>query len=281
MFFPLCLCIFVVQCRANKLFWSDTLLYVAVRAARRAGDVLVRMFDERGNLHIEEKKDRDYVTEADRKAESLIIREIHKHYPTHGIIAEESEATNSDADIQWHIDPLDGTANFIHGYPHFAVSIAAWKQGKPLLAVVHDPMRNETFEAKNGNGAFLNRRRLRVHSEEIIANAIFATGFPPYRREQLPVFQKRLSACISEASNFRRAGSAALDLAYVAAGRLDAYWETGLCSWDIAAGVLLVQEAGGIATGLDGNRVDLDKGDVLVANPLLHESFRQILTSAG
>jgi len=256
------------------------LLYVAVRAARRAGDVLVRMFDERDSLHIEEKNDRDYVTEADRKAESMIIREIHKHYPTHGIVAEESGIQNPDADVQWYIDPLDGTANFIHGFPHFAVSIAAWKQGKPLLAVVHDPMRNETFEAKNGNGAFLNRRRLRVSSEETIANAIFATGLPPYRREQLPVFQQRLSACMGEASNFRRAGSAALDLAYVAAGRLDAYWETGLCSWDIAAGVLLVQEAGGIVSGLDGKRVDLDKGDVLTANPVMHEEFRRVLTSA-
>jgi len=257
------------------------LLYVAVRAARRAGDVLVRMFDEREGLRIEEKQDRDYVTEADRKAEALIIREIHKHYPTHGIVAEESDIQFPDAEVQWHIDPLDGTANFIHGYPHFAVSIAAWKQGKPLLAVVHDPMRNETFEAKNGNGAFLNRHRLRVTSREKVADAIFASGLPPYQREQFPVFQKRLLACMREASGFRRGGSAALDLAYVAAGRLDAYWEAGLCSWDIAAGILLVQEAGGITTGLDGSRVDLNKGDVLAANPLLHEGFRHILASAG
>ena len=257
------------------------MLYVAVRAARRAGDVLVRMFDEREGLRIEEKKDRDYVTEADRKAEALIIREIHKHYPTHGIVAEESDIQFPDAEVQWHIDPLDGTANFIHGYPHFAVSIAAWKQGKPLLAVVHDPMRNETFEAKNGNGAFLNRHRLRVTSREKVADAIFASGLPPYRRDQFPVFQKWLLACMREASGFRRGGSAALDLAYVAAGRLDAYWEAGLCSWDIAAGILLVQEAGGITTELDGSRVDLSKGNVLAANPLLHEGFRQLLASAS
>jgi len=256
------------------------LLYVAVRAARRAGDLLTRMFDERDGLHVEEKKDRDYVTEADRKSESLIVREIHKHYPLHGIIAEESGSRNPDADVQWHIDPLDGTTNFIHGHPHFSVSIAAWKQGKPLLAVVHDPMRDETFEAKNGNGAFLNRRRLRVSPGKKVADAIFASGLPPYRREQLPIFQKRMEACMREASGYRRGGSAALDLAYVAAGRLDAYWEAGLGSWDIAAGILLVQEAGGIVTGLDGDRVDLKKGDVLAANPVLHEGFRQILTSA-
>jgi len=253
---------------------------VAVRAARRAGNLLTRMFDERDGLHVEEKKDRDYVSEADRKSEALIIREIHQHYPAHGIIAEESGNQNPDADVQWYIDPLDGTANFIHGYPHFAVSIAAWKQGKPLLAVVHDPMRNETFEAQNGNGAFLNRRRLRVSPEGKIRDAVFASGLPPYRRDQLPIFQKRLCACLQEASGFRRGGSAALDLAYVAAGRLDAYWEAGLCSWDIAAGVLLVQEAGGMATGLDGGRVDLKKGDVLAANPVLNESFRQLLSSA-
>lgn len=253
------------------------MLYVAVRAARRAGDVLVRMFDGRDGLRVEEKKDRDYVTEADRKAEALIIREIHQHYPAHGIVAEESGCRNPDADVQWYIDPLDGTTNFIHGYPHFAVSIAAWKQGKPLLAVVHDPMRNETFEARNGNGAFLNRRRLRVCPGIKIADAVFASGLPPYRREQLPIFQKRMEACMREASTYRRGGSAALDLAYVAAGRLDAYWEAGLGSWDIAAGILLVQEAGGMATGLDGSCVDLKKGDVLAANPILNEEFRRIL----
>ncbi len=253
------------------------MLYVAVRAARRAGDVLVRMFDERDGLRVEEKRDRDYVTEADRKAEALIIREIRQHYPTHGIVAEESGCRNQDADIQWHIDPLDGTANFIHGHPHFSVSIAAWKQGKPLLAVVHDPMRNETFEAQNGNGAFLNRRRLRVSPGKEMADATFASGLAPYRREQLPIFQQRMEACMKKASSYRRGGSAALDLAYVAAGRLDAYWESGLCSWDIAAGILLVQEAGGIVTGLDGSRVDLNKGDVLAANPVLHEEFRRVL----
>jgi len=237
------------------------------------------MFDERDGLRVEEKQDRDYVTEADRKSESLIIREIHQHYPAHGIIAEESGSRNPDADIQWHIDPLDGTTNFIHGHPHFSVSIAAWKQGKPLLAVVHDPMRNETFEARNGNGAFLNRRRLRVNAGKKVADAIFASGLAPYRRDQLPVFQKRMEACMQKASGYRRGGSAALDLAYVAAGRLDAYWEAGLGSWDIDAGILLVQEAGGIVTGLDGSRVDLNKGDVLAANPLLHEKFQGILAS--
>jgi len=250
-----------------------------VRAARRAGDLLARMFDDREGLAVEEKNDRDYVTEADRKAEGMIIHEILKHYPTHGIVAEESGVRNPGADIVWHIDPLDGTTNFIHGYPHFAVSIGAWKRGKPFLAVVHDPLRNETFEAQNGNGAFLNRRRLRVSPRRKLHDAVFASGLPPYRREDSPVFRKRLDACIREASGFRRGGSAALDLAYVASGRLDAYWESGLCSWDIAAGILLVQEAGGMVTGIDGATVDLKKCDVLAANPLLHDQFRHLLAS--
>jgi len=257
------------------------LLYVAVRAARRAGDLIARMFDQRDDLHVEEKKDRDYVTEADRKSEALIIREIQHHYPSHGIVAEESGHRNPDDPVQWHIDPLDGTTNFIHGYPHFAVSIAAWKEGRPLLAVVHDPIRNETFEARNGNGAFLNRRRLRVSSRKHVSEALFASGLAPYRREQLQVFQQRMDVCMREANAYRHDGSAALDMAYVAAGRLDAYWEAGLGSWDIAAGILLVQEAGGMVTGLDGARVDLLKGDVLAANPALHEGFSQLLASTG
>jgi len=252
-----------------------------VRAARRAGDLLTRYYDDRSAIPVEQKQDRDFVTEADRKAESTIIYEILKHYPEHGIVAEESGVRNPDADIVWHIDPLDGTDNFIHGNPHFAVSIAAWKQGKPLLAVVHDPLRNETFEAQNGNGAFLNRRRLRVSPCLHMRDAVFASGLPPYRRKEGEIFRKRLDVCIRETSGFRRGGSAALDLAYVAAGRLDAYWEAGLCSWDIAAGVLLVQEAGGMATALDGTRLDLKKGDVLAGNPKLHDQFRHLLGSVG
>jgi myo-inositol-1(or 4)-monophosphatase len=253
-------------------------LYVAVRAARRAGDIIVRAFDERDDLKVHQKTDRDYVTEVDQRVEATILREISRHYPDHGIVAEESDKhINPDADIQWYVDPLDGTTNFIHGYPHFAVSIAAWKGGKPLLAVVHDPIRNEIFEARNGGGAFLNRRRLRVSSEERLSHALFASGLPPYRRESLDIFQKRMSACMSEVDGYRRGGSAALDLAYVAAGRLDAYWEAGLKSWDIAAGCLLVQEAGGFVTDLEGAGLELDKGDILATNPHLHGNFTNLL----
>jgi len=254
------------------------LLYVAVRAARRAGDLLSRMFDERDTLSVQQKQDRDFVTEADRKAESMIIREIQRHYPAHGIVAEESGRRNPDSSYQWYIDPLDGTTNFIHGYPHFSVSIGLWRHGKPVLGVVHDPMRNETFEAQNGSGAFLNRRRLRVSERQDVSQALFASGLPPYRREELPEFQRRMDACMRAADGYRRGGSAALDLAYVASGRLDTYWESGLQPWDIAAGVILVQEAGGMVTDTRGASLNLEKGDVLAANSSLHAAFRSLLS---
>jgi len=254
------------------------MLYVAVRAARKAGDLIARAYDERDELKIRQKSDRDYVTDIDKSAEALIVREISKHYPDHGIVGEEMERSiNPDAAIQWYVDPLDGTTNFIHGYPHFAVSIAAWKQGKPLLAVVHDPIRDETFEARNGGGAFLNRRRLRVSQEKRLSHALFASGMPSYRRESIDLFQKRMDACMRSMDGYRRGGSAALDLAYVAAGRLDAYWEAGLKPWDIAAGYLLVQEAGGIATDLETGTVNLDKGDILATNSALHAGVANLI----
>ena len=254
------------------------MLYVAVRAARRAGDMIVRAFDERDDLKVHQKTDRDYVTEVDQSAEAVIVREISRHYPDHGIVAEESnQHINPGSDVQWYVDPLDGTTNFIHGYPHFAVSIAAWKNGKPLLAVVHDPIRNETFESRNGGGAFLNRRRLRVSGEKKLDHALFASGLPPYCRDSLDIFQKRMAACMPSVDSYRRGGSAALDLAYVAAGRLDAYWEAELKPWDIAAGCLLVQEAGGLVTDIEGAEFDLGKGDILVSNPHLHGEFSRLL----
>ena len=257
------------------------MLYVAVRAARRAGDLIARAFDERDDIKVHQKSDRDYVTDVDQRAEALILREITQHYPDHGIVAEESDKrVNPDASIQWYIDPLDGTTNFIHGYPHFAVSISAWKDGKPLLAVVHDPIRDETFEAKNGGGAFVNRRRLRVNNEKRLSHALFASGMPSYQREHIDQFQSRMDVCMRVMDGYRRGGSAALDLAYVAAGRLDVYWEAGLRPWDIAAGYLLVQEAGGMATDINGATIDLEKGDILAANSHLHGDVCKLLKSA-
>jgi len=254
------------------------MLYVAVRAARRAGDMIARAYDDRDRLKVSQKSDRDYVTDVDKRAEALIVREIAHHYPGHGIVAEEMDTRiHPDAPIQWYIDPLDGTTNFIHGYPHFSVSVAAFKYGKPMLAVIHDPIRDETFEARNGGGAFLNRRRLRVSDEKRLEYALFASGLPSYQRDTINIFQSRMDVCMRTMDGYRRGGSAALDLAYIAAGRLDVYWEAGLQPWDIAAGLLLVQEAGGLATSLDGERLDLEKGDVLAANPHLHPLLIRLL----
>lgn len=248
-----------------------------MRAARQAGDIIARAFDRRDGLSIQQKHDRDFVTEVDQKSEACIIREIRRHYPAHGIVAEESDRENPDSPIQWYIDPLDGTTNFIHGYPHFAVSIGVWNEGRPMLAVIHDPIRNETFEAQNGNGAFLNRRRLRVSSRIDPEMALFATGLAPYRRELLPLYMQRMQACMPVVEGYRQGGSAALDLAYVACGRLEAYWEQGLAPWDIAAGTILVQEAGGMTTDLQGASVDLEKGDVLATNGTLHTTFLKLM----
>ena len=256
------------------------MLYVAIRAARKAGDMISRAFDDREKLKISRKDRHDYVTNVDRRAERIILNELQQHYPDHGFVAEESDRSNQQASIVWYIDPLDGTTNFIHGYPHFSVSIAAWRYGKPYLAVVHDPILNETFEAQAGKGAFLNRRRLRVSTERDISCAIFASGLPPYRLDQIDRFQRRMDGCMRAAEGYRRGGSAALDMAYIAAGRLDAYWEGGLKPWDLAAGVLLVQEAGGMVTDPAGGKFDLEAGDVLAANPQLHAQFRQLLVEA-
>ncbi|RMH50129.1 MAG: inositol monophosphatase [Zetaproteobacteria bacterium] len=256
------------------------MLYVAIRAARKAGAMIARAFDERDRLQVTRKEQHDYVTDVDRRAEAIILNELRQHYPDHGFVAEESDRRGGTQSVVWYIDPLDGTTNFIHGYPHFSVSIAAWRRGRPLLAVVHDPILNETFEAQAGKGALLNRRRLRVSSEGEISRAIFASGLPPYRLDQIDRFQRRMEQCMRAAEGYRRGGSAALDLAYIAAGRLDAYWEGGLMPWDLAAGVLLVQEAGGMVTDLHGGPFDLEAGDVLAANPRLHERFRRLLIAA-
>ncbi len=256
------------------------MLYVAIRAARKAGDMIARAFDERDKLKISRKDQHDYVTNIDQRAEQIILGELQRHYPEHGFVAEESDRKNQQATTVWYIDPLDGTTNFIHGYPHFSISISAWRHGKPYLAVVHDPIMNETFEAQAGKGTFLNRRRLRVATEKELSRAIFASGLPPYRLDQVDLFQRRMDRCMRVVEGYRRGGSAALDMAYVAAGRLDAYWEGGLKPWDLAAGVLLVQEAGGMVTDPHGAPFNLEEGNVLAANAHLHDQFRRLLVAA-
>ncbi len=253
------------------------MLNIAVRAARSAGDYIVRKLNRLPEIQVETKARNDYVSEVDREAEARIIDTLLKAYPKHGILAEESGETIGGEPYRWIIDPLDGTTNFLHGFPHFAVSIACQREDRLLHAVIYDPTKQELFTASRGDGANLNNRRLRVSSIKTTTGALLATGFPFKHHEQLDVFLKLFSEFFTTACDIRRAGSAALDLAYVAAGRLDGFWEDGLNAWDIAAGALIIREAGGIITDYNGDDGYLELGQVIAGNPkILTEMLRKI-----
>ncbi len=229
------------------------LLNIAIRAARRAGEVIARSIPRLESLQVAEKGRNDYVSEIDQAAEREIIDIIHKHYPDHAILAEESGASG-DHEMRWVIDPLDGTTNFLHGFPHFAVSIAAERAGKAEVAVVYDVMRQELFTAARGAGAQLDGRKIRVSKQRELEGSLIATGFPfSLEAEHFNAYVEQLRVIMAQAAGVRRAGAAALDLAYVAAGRVDAFWEIGLKPWDTAAGALLIQEAGGHIGTLTGD----------------------------
>jgi myo-inositol-1(or 4)-monophosphatase len=220
------------------------MLNIAIGAARSAGNVIVRNLERVDRLTIGTKQRNDFVTEVDRLAEHEIIRVIHRAYPDHAILAEESGA-QGDNEYEWVIDPLDGTTNFLHGFPQFAVSIALRHRGRLDQAVVYDPLRQELFTASRGSGATLNDRRIRVSRANGLTGSLLGTGFPFRQQQHLDAYLEMFRVLFPDAAGIRRAGAAALDLAYVAAGRLDGFWEIGLSPWDIAAGALLVLEAGG------------------------------------
>jgi myo-inositol-1(or 4)-monophosphatase len=255
------------------------LLNFAISVARDAGNILV---DKLGRaLRVSNKGAIDLVTEADLASEKLIIERIRSHYPRHAILAEESGASNNNSDDsaaewKWIIDPLDGTTNYAHGYPCFCVSIGVERAGKLELGVVYDPMRNEMFAAERGGGATLNDRPMRVSDVEELSHAMVCTGFPYDVRER-PDFARDFSNFTMHAQAVRRDGSAALDLAYVACGRFDGFWEDGLKPWDIAAGVLLIAEAGGSVTDFQGGALDIYSPRVLVSNGLVHQSMMQVI----
>ena len=217
---------------------------IAARAARSAGNVILRYMNRIDGLHVVEKQQWDFVSEVDKLAEAEIVKELRRAYPDHAILAEESGATGK-GPLTWVIDPLDGTHNYLRGIPHFCVSIARLEKGVPIHAVVFDPLRDELYTASKGDGAYLNDRRMRVGKRENLGGAMIATGFPFRQREHLVPQLDMTRAILGQAEDIRRSGSAALDLAYVAAGRYDGYFEIGLKPWDMAAGVLLVHEAGG------------------------------------
>jgi myo-inositol-1(or 4)-monophosphatase len=256
------------------------LLNIAIGAARRAGDVIIRSLDRVGTLVVSEKGRNDFVSEVDRAAEQAVIAAIHKAYPTHGILAEESGAHAGD-DYTWVIDPLDGTTNFLHGFPQFAVSVACRHRGRAEVAVVLDPTRGELFTAERGAGTILDGRRLRVSQRLGLEGALIGTGFP-YRENKkwLKPYLAMLERVMDATAGVRRPGAAALDLAYVAAGRLDGFWEVGLSPWDTAAGNLLITEAGGRVGDFTGGEYR-DGGNLLVGTPrvfaALAETFAPLL----
>jgi myo-inositol-1(or 4)-monophosphatase len=252
------------------------LLNVAVMAARRGGGSLLRSLKKLDQIKVEQKGRNDFVSEADRNAERAVIDTILKHYPDHAILAEESGAYG-ESDHVWVIDPLDGTTNFLHGFPVFCVSIALVIKGRTEHAAIYDPLRDELFTATRGAGAQLNDRRMRVSGQTRLERALLGTGFP-YRdsNKELGPYMKMFRRAIEGCAGVRRPGSAALDLAYVAAGRYDAFWETGLAKWDIAAGSLLVREAGGIVSGLDGSEDYLESGHVLAGTPRIYSAVARL-----
>ena len=245
-------------------------------AARRAGAVLGRNFNKREKLVVESKSHNDFVSSADFAAEKAIIEVIHKHYPDHAIHAEES-GIQGNSDHVWIIDPLDGTTNYLHGFPIFAVSIGLQINGRLEHAVVYDPMREELFSASRGQGAQLDGHKIRVSGIKDLQGALVGTGIP-YRdaNEDIRPYLKMLSKVAKNTSGIRRPGAASLDLCYVASGRLDAFWETGLAPWDLAAGTLIIREAGGIVSGLDGSENHLDSGHVLAGTPRIYRDLAKL-----
>jgi myo-inositol-1(or 4)-monophosphatase len=248
-------------------------LNIAVRAARSAGNVIIRNLGKLDSLTVHSKSRNDFVSEVDTQAEQEIIHTLRKAFPDHGILAEESGHHDGD-DYQWIIDPLDGTTNFLHGFPQFAVSIALRHKGRLEQGVIYDPLRQELFTATRGAGAMLNDRRIRVTNRKELDGALLGTGFPFKSQQHLDAYLDMFRALFPRTAGIRRAGSAALDLAYVASGRLDGFWEIGLSVWDMAAGILLIQEAGGLCSDFTGGHDFLSNGNLVTANPKL---FAEIL----
>jgi len=231
---------------------------IMVKAARAGGNVLLRHMHRLDALNIVEKARMDYASEVDEKAEEAIVKELRRAYPEYAVLGEEGGAqpgARGGSRYTWVIDPLDGTSNYLHGFPHWCVSIALCEGAEPLHAVIFDPLRNELFTATRGSGAQLNERRIRVSERRDLGGAMIATGFAPRERARADVQLDCIKALLGEAEDVRRAGSAALDLAYVACGRVDAYFEAGVKPWDIAAGVLLVREAGGKVCDFNGTAI--------------------------
>lgn len=257
----------------------SALINVMTRAATTAARKLKRDFGEVENLQVSRKGPADFVSAADLRAEQVLREELSRARPDYGFLMEESGATaaKGDSPRRWVVDPLDGTTNFLHGLPHFAISIAVQEHDDFVAGVVYDPVKDEMFHAEKGQGAFLNDRRLRVSSRASLAEGLVGTGAPFLGHGNGALFSAEMDAVMSASAGIRRWGSAALDLAYVAAGRFDGFWERGLAPWDVGAGIVLVREAGGYITEIEGRSWGLDSKSILASNAQLHGELSRIL----
>ncbi len=257
------------------------LLNIAVRAARSAGEIINRNFENNNQITVQEKAKNDLVTNIDKECESAIKNIITKYYPEHNILAEESGNNAQNSDYQWVIDPIDGITNFFKGIPHVAVSIGIKIKGVTSVGVIYDPIRNELFTATKGDGAILNGRKIRVSTLRGLDTGIFATSFPHRNREFLEKYRAILNRIFDRSADIRRAGTASLDLAYVAAGRMDGYFELCLKPWDFCAGELLVREAGGVVTDFNGKPDYYSNGNIVAANPYVIQAILKEIKSTG
>ncbi len=259
----------------------SALINVMAAAALKAARGLIRDFGEVEQLQVSIKGPGEFVSSADLKAEKILKAELTKARPGYGFLMEESgSAEGSDKHHRWIVDPLDGTTNFLHGIPHWSISIALERDGEIVAGLVYEPLRDELFWGEKGTGSYINDRRLRVSARRQLADAVIGTGIPFRERGEHGAYLRGLAAVMAATSGVRRQGSAALDLAYVAAGRFDGFWEYGLQQWDIAAGILLVREAGGYVTDIAGGHAMLASGDVLAANDHLHLPLARLLKQA-
>lgn len=260
----------------------SALLNVMIAAARKAGRALKRDFGEVEQLQVSLKGPANFVTAADHRAEEILCAELAKARPAYGFLGEEGgRREGADKSNLWIVDPLDGTTNFMHGIPHFAISIALERAGTTVAGVVYNPANDELYVAERGMGAFLNDRRLRVAARKRLVEAVVACGMPHYGRGDLALARKEIAAVQEKVAGLRRFGAAALDLAYVAAGRFDGYWERDLSPWDMAAGLLLVREAGGFVSDLDGGNAMLAKGHIVAGNETMQRELLALLQVAG
>lgn len=258
------------------------MLNTAIQAARAAGHIILRYSNQVETISVESKNRNDFVTEIDREAEKEIIHKLRRAYPEHSFLAEESGKSGADDKYQWIIDPLDGTTNYLYGIPHYAISIALKVDGKLDQAVVYDPLKEELFTASKGGGAHLNNHRIRASSRRGMTNALLGTGIPFREDQDIEQWLKELEKIRPDTAGIRRLGVASLDLAYVACGRLDGFWESGLKTWDFAAGALLIQEAGGLISDFSDRQRFWQSGNLVAGNPKVHaEMIKRIASISG